>query len=363
MHNGQPFPLHSTPNTRTRHRAKPANMVVPSRGIGTALREHAKMVICGTSRRSQHEKSRPAMTKADQLTELTSIRDWLRYAVSRFNEAGLIYGHGTATALDEAAFLILHSLHLQIDQLDPWLDCRLLPTERRQVQQIIEARIQTRKPAPYLTNEAWMQGHSFYVDERVIVPRSYIGELLAGDLEGISPDPENVRSILDLCTGSGCLAVLAALRFPSARVEASDISQDALAVAERNVRDYGLDSRITLIQSDLFANLGGRKYDLILSNPPYVDADALAAFPPEYAAEPTLAHAGGVDGLDLARTILREVASHLNENGTLILEIGRGRERLENEFSELPFLWLDTAESRGEVISLSRSDFDALKSS
>lgn len=303
------------------------------------------------------------MAEAEELADLITVRDWLRYAVSRFNEAGLVYGHGTGTALDEAAFLILHTLHLPIDELDPWLDCRLLAAERRQVQQIIDARIQTRKPAPYLTHEAWVQGHSFYVDERVIVPRSYIGELLAGDLEGISPEPDSVESILDLCTGSGCLAILAALRFTEAKVDASDVSADALAVAARNVADYGLADRVSLIRSDLFAGLSGRRYDLILSNPPYVDAEALAAFPPEYAAEPTLAHAGGEDGLDLVRKILHHAADHLNDDGMLVVEIGRGRERLENVFPGLPFLWVDTAESTGEVFALSRSDFDALKSS
>src|SRR6185295_17052756 len=173
----------------------------------------------------------PAMAE-DPLTQLVTIRDWLRYAVSRFSAAGLAYGHGTSTALDEAAFLILHTLHLPIDQLEPWLDCRLLAGERQAVLQIVEARIATRKPAPYLTKQAWVQGHSFFVDERVIVPRSYIGELLAGDLEGIVPEPADLRSILDLCTGSGCLAILAALRFGEALVDASDISGDALAVAE-----------------------------------------------------------------------------------------------------------------------------------
>ena len=204
------------------------------------------------------------MAEADELTQLITLRDWLRFAVSRFNAAGLVYGHGTATALDEAAFLILHTLHLPVDQLEPWMDCRLLMSERQALQQIIERRIATRKPAPYLTNQAWIQGQSFYVDERVIVPRSYIGELLAGDLEGIAPEPASVRSVLDLCTGSGCLAILAALRFEDAKVDASEISADALAVAGINVRDYRLEDRIELIRSDLFAGLGGRRYDLIL---------------------------------------------------------------------------------------------------
>ena len=298
------------------------------------------------------------MADADEHTQLVTVRDWLRYAVSRFHATGLVYGHGTATALDEAAFLILHTLHLPVDQLEPWLDCRLLGAERQAVQQIIEQRITTRKPAPYLTRQAWVQGHSFYVDERVIVPRSYIGELLAGDLDGMVPESADVRSILDLCTGSGCLAVLAALRFDAAKVDASELSGDALTVAEINVRDYRLEDRIELVRSDLFGGLAGRRYDLILANPPYVDAEALAAFPPEYAAEPKLAHAGGGDGLDVVRRILSEAGMHLTLNGVLVVEIGRGRTLLEREFPELPFLWLDTAESAGEVFTLTRSGLD-----
>jgi ribosomal protein L3 glutamine methyltransferase len=294
----------------------------------------------------------------DTVAEFATLRDWLRYAVSRFNAAGLTYGHGTSNAFDEAAFLILHTLHLPIDQLEPWMDCRLLPGERQAVLQIIEARITTRKPGPYLTKQAWMQGHSFFVDERVIVPRSYIGELLAGDLEGIASEPTGVRSILDLCTGSGCLAILAALRFGDARVDASDISDDALAVAERNVAEYGLADRVRIVRSDLFADLKERRYDLILCNPPYVDAEALAAFPPEYAAEPRLAHAGGTDGLDVVRRVLGEAREHLTPAGALVVEVGRGRARLQRQFQELPFLWLDTEGSVGEVFALTRADLD-----
>ena len=298
------------------------------------------------------------MADTDEHTQFITVRDWLRYAVSSFNAAGLVYGHGTASALDEAAFLILHTLHLPVDQLEPWLDCRLLAVERQALRQIIEQRIATRKPAPYLTKQAWVQGHSFYVDERVIVPRSYIGELLAGNLDGIVPEPDGVRSVLDLCTGSGSLAILAALRFEQAKVDASEVSGDALAVAAINVSDYGLGDRVALVRSDLFASLGGRQYDLILSNPPYVDAEAVASFPPEYAAEPKLAHAGGADGLDLVRRILREVGKHLTPNGVLVVEIGRGRKLLEREYPSLPFLWLDTAESTGEVFALTRSGLE-----
>ncbi len=290
--------------------------------------------------------------------ELATVRDWLRYAVSCFRAAGLSYGHGTGNALDEAAYLILHTLHLPIDQLDPWLDARLLESERRAVREIIDRRIATRKPASYLTNEAWIQGHAFYVDERVIVPRSYIGELLCrqmaepADEWHLGFDPGPVSTILDLCTGSGCLAILAALTFVHARVDASDSSPDALAVAERNVTAYGLQDRVSLVQSDLFAAHAGQRYDLILANPPYVDAEAVAAFPPEYAAEPRVAHAGGTDGLDLVRRILAEAGDRLSPAGTLVVEVGRGRAILEHEFPHLPFLWLDTAESEGEVFSL-----------
>jgi ribosomal protein L3 glutamine methyltransferase len=286
---------------------------------------------------------------------LRTVRDWLRYAVSRFNAAGLTYGHGTANALDEAVFLILHTLKLPIDQLDPWLDANLLGSERRELAQIIERRISTRKPAPYLTNEAWTGGHSFYVDERVIVPRSYIAELLSRGLENVLPELGEPRAVLDLCTGSGCLAILAALAFENARIDAIEISPGALEVAERNVSTYGLEDRVRLVRSDLFDSLEGGRYDLIISNPPYVSDATVAAFPPEYAAEPRMAHAGGGDGLDLVRRILAETADHLTDEGSMIVEIGTGRGILEAEFPELPFLWLDTERSEGEVFALSGS--------
>ena len=291
-------------------------------------------------------------------SELLTVRDWLRYAVSRFNAQQLVYGHGTANALDEAAYLILHTLHLPVDQLDPWLEARLVGSERQAVRKIIEARITTRKPAPYLTHEAWIGGYSFYVDERVIVPRSYIGEILTDQLGAaagewhLGHNPGPVGAILDLCTGSGCLAILAALAFPQAVVDASDISTDALAVAARNIAEYHLEERILLSRSDLFEAHAGKRYDLILANPPYVTAEALAAFPPEYAAEPRIAHAGGVDGLDVVRRILAESGAHLSPTGTLLVEIGAGRERLEAQFQGLPFLWLNTAASEGQVFAL-----------
>jgi ribosomal protein L3 glutamine methyltransferase len=290
--------------------------------------------------------------------QFETVRDWLRYAVSRFRAADLCYGHGTSNAVDEAAYLILHTLHLPIDQLEPWLDAHLLLSERQAIAKVIETRISTRKPASYLTNEAWIQGHSFYVDERVIVPRSYIGELLADRLAEVVENPATIGRVLDLCTGSGCLAILAALAFPNASVDASDICAAALDVAQRNVLAYGLAERIGLQQSDLFAAHSGRRYDLILANPPYVTDAAVASFPAEHQAEPRLAHAGGEDGLMLVRRILAAAGDHLSCDGVLLVEVGSGRAALERQFPRLPFLWLDTSNSEGEVCALRQEELE-----
>jgi ribosomal protein L3 glutamine methyltransferase len=287
------------------------------------------------------------------------VRDWLRHGVSRFRGAHLVFGHGTSTPVDEAAFLILSALDLPVDQLDPWLDCRLTAAERAKIATLFDLRITTRKPAPYLVNRAYIRGRDFYVDERVIVPRSYIGELLDGELATVVPDAESVTSVLDLCTGSGCLAIIAALTYPNAIVDAIDLSADALEVARRNVADYGLEERITLQQSDLFTGLGTRRYDLIISNPPYVSADAIAAFPPEYKAEPVMAHAGGADGLDLVRRIIAEAPRHLERDGVLVVEVGTGLDILEEEFPNLPFLWLETEDSSGEVFALTAAELQS----
>lgn len=298
------------------------------------------------------------MRPEEAQVELITIRDWLRYAVSRFNGAGLVYGHGSANALDEAAFMILEKLHLPIDTIDPWLDARLTTSERHAVCDLIEARIATRKPAAYLLQAAYIQGVRFYVDERVIVPRSFIGELLADGLSSVvGDDPEGVRSVLDMCTGSGCLAILAAKVFPQARIDAVELSADALAVAARNVGDHGLAGRITLHKGDLFAPLAGKRYDLILANPPYVPAGVVARFAPEHAAEPALAHAGGEDGLDLVRRILAEAPGHLEPDGNLVVEVGAGGPLLATERPDLPFVWLDTEASEGEVFWLTAAAF------
>jgi ribosomal protein L3 glutamine methyltransferase len=309
----------------------------------------------GTARRDE-------AAEDERLALFTTVRDLFRHAVSSFNAAELVYGHGTTNAVDEAAFIVLEGLHLPIDALDPFLDARLTRAERSRLLALIDARASTRRPAAYLLNRAYIQGVSFYVDERVIVPRSFIGELLHEGLVGegsLIADAGGIGSALDLCTGGGSLAILAAQRFPNARIDAVDLSGDALEVARRNVADHDLADRITLIEGDLFAPLGLKRYDLILTNPPYVDAESLAAFPPEYAAEPKLAHAGGRDGLDIVRRILRDAPTHLTREGALVCEIGRGRELLESEFPDLPLIWLDTEESEGEVFFVRAADLAA----
>ena len=295
----------------------------------------------------------------DEITrELVTLRDYWRYATSRFGAANLSYGHGTSTASDDAAFLLLDSLDLPIDVLDPFLDAKLLPSERKLLAERIEARVTTRKPSSYITGRSYIQGMRFHVDERVIVPRSHIGEILFAEYlnpQGSSflPDPMMVESAVDICTGSGCLAVLAAKFFPQAAVDAVDLSADALEVAKLNLAEHEVEEQVTLHEGDLFAPLQGRTYDLIITNPPYVDHAALAGYPPEYQAEPLMAHDGGEDGLDLVRQILAEAGEHLNPGGGIICEIGSGREILEEEFPHLDFLWLETAESQDAVFWIS----------
>jgi ribosomal protein L3 glutamine methyltransferase len=289
---------------------------------------------------------------------LTTIRDFLRYAVSRFNQAGLSFGHGVSNSFDEAAFMVLEGLHLSIDDLEPWLEARLTREEAKTMLNLINARVETRKPASYLLNKAYIQGLPFYVDERVIVPRSFIAEILCDDSAYSPVDgmEESIASVLDLCTGSGCLAVLAATLFPEAQVDAVDLSADALEVAKRNVHDHGFDEQITLYQGDLFAPLKDKKYDLIITNPPYVDAEAMENLPPEYRHEPAMALGSGEDGLDIVRKILAEAPKHLNPGGGIICEIGRGRDILTEEYPEVDFVWLDTVESVGEVFWLTYGD-------
>jgi ribosomal protein L3 glutamine methyltransferase len=285
---------------------------------------------------------------------LITVRDLLRFAVSRFNQANLFFGHGTTNAYDEAAYLILHTLHLPLDRLDPFLDAHLLPEEVEAVVEILRRRIEERLPAPYLTHEAWLGDLRFYVDERVIVPRSFIAELLREQLQPWVEDTEAVTSGLDMCTGSGCLAILMALTFPNALIDAVDLSADALDVARINVADYGLEGTLSLIQSDLFTALEGRRYDLIVSNPPYVNAPSMQTLPEEYRREPVGALASGEDGLEHVRTILREAPKHLNKGGLLVVEIGHNRDALEEALPDRPFTWLETSAGDEHVFLLTR---------
>jgi ribosomal protein L3 glutamine methyltransferase len=294
----------------------------------------------------------------EALAHLRTVRDWLRFAVSRFHEAGLAYGQGSTNAFDEAAWLILHTLHLPLDRLDPFLDAVLTPAECESVAQVLRRRIEERIPAAYLTNEAWLGEFRFYVDERAIVPRSYIAELLPQGLEPWLGEADNVTRALDLCTGSGCLAVLLALHYPQAQVDATELSADTLDVARRNVAEYGLEERVALKQGDLFADLKG-PYQLIVSNPPYVNAESMAALPEEFRREPQAALAGGEDGLDLVRRILAQAHQRLAKGGVLAMEIGHNRDAVEAAFPDVPFTWLETSGGDGFVLLLERSQLPA----
>jgi len=273
----------------------------------------------------------------------TTIRDFLRYAVTRFNNAKLFFGHGSSNAFDEAAYLILHTLKLPLDKLDPFLDAHLLPNEIDAILKVIEQRAIERLPAAYITNEAWLGGYRFYVDQRVIVPRSFIAELIPEQFSPWVADPEAVTNILELCTGSGCLPIMLADAFPNAHVDTADISAEALEVARRNVDDYELQDRITLIESDLYANVPKKKYDMIITNPPYVNADSMGKLPEEYRREPQIALAGGADGMDLVRKIVAGAAKRLTPKGILMVEIGNERENTEAAFPDLDLTWLSTS--------------------
>jgi ribosomal protein L3 glutamine methyltransferase len=287
---------------------------------------------------------------------LHTVRDYLRFAVSRFYQAKLFFGHGSTDAYDEAVYLILHTLHLPVDTLAPFLDAQLTPSERSEVLSIIQRRVEQRIPAAYLTHEAFLGEYSFYVDERVIVPRSFIAELLRQRLSPWIAEPDSIGHVLDMCTGSGCLAILCADTFPNAQIDAVDLSSDALQVAKRNVNDYELSEHINLIESDLFTQLNGRKYDLIISNPPYVDAESVANLPAEYLHEPKLSLGSGTDGLDATRKILAHAAEHLSDNGILIVEIGHNRDIIEAAYPSLPFTWLDVTAGDQFVFMLHRND-------
>ncbi|PUA19406.1 50S ribosomal protein L3 N(5)-glutamine methyltransferase [Glaciimonas sp. PCH181] len=272
-----------------------------------------------------------------------TIRDLLRFAVTRFNTEGLFFGHGSSNALDEAAYLILHTLKLPLDKIEPFFDARLLPHEVSAVLNVIERRSVGRVPAAYITQEAWLGEYRFYVDERVIVPRSFIAELIPEFFSPWVQNPAKVANILELCTGSGCLPIMLADAFGNAHVDTADISADALAVARRNVDDYDLQDRITLIESDLYTNVPDKKYDLIVTNPPYVNSGSMDKLPKEYLAEPQIALAGGEDGMDLVRTIVAGAKQRLTKNGVLIVEIGNERAFAEAAFPDLEMTWVSTS--------------------
>lgn len=286
---------------------------------------------------------------------LQSVRDLIRYAVSRFNEHKLFFGHGSDNAWDEAVYLVLHALHLPPDQLEPFMEARVLPSEREAALSLIDLRCEHRLPAPYLTHEAWLQGYTFHVDQRVIVPRSPIAELLMNQLSPWIADPFEITGILDLCTGSGCLAIIAAHQFPEAFVDATDISKDALDVALINVEKHGMQDRLNLHHGSLYDPLPvSAQYDLIISNPPYVNSASMLKLPPEYRHEPSLALAGGDDGMDLVRTIIEQAPTHLRDNGLLLIEIGHERSYFEAAFPELEPIWLDTAEASDQILLLTK---------
>jgi ribosomal protein L3 glutamine methyltransferase len=292
-------------------------------------------------------------------SELETVRDWLRFAVSRMGEMKIAFGHGSSEAYDEAAYLLLHALHLPLDRLEPFLDARLTQDERQKLGELFTRRIEDRIPAAYLTHEAWLGDFRFYVDERVIIPRSYIAELIPGSLEPFVGPAADVKTALDMCTGSGCLAILMAHAYGEADIDAVDVSSDALAVAQRNVSDYGLAARINLLRSDLFENLPEKSYDLIICNPPYVNTMAMETLPPEYRYEPLLALAGGDDGLDAVRTLVKHAPRFLNPGASLVVEVGHNREAAESAFPRLPMMWLATAGSDDSVFLVKREDLVA----
>ena len=294
-------------------------------------------------------------TLIDAQANLRTLRDVLRYAVTRFNEAQLAFGHGQADAFEEAAFIVMRSLKLPTERLEFFADAYLTHAEINDLLQVIDRRVKKRLPAAYLLNEAWLRGYRFYVDERVIIPRSFIGELLDDGLAPWVQERNAVTEVLDMCTGSGCLAIMAADVFPHASVDAVDISADALQVARRNVADYQLEQRVTLVKSDLFSALGTKRYDLIVCNPPYVTDGAMTRLPVEYTHEPKVALAGGADGMNFIKTLVRQARGHLKRGGLLIVEVGDGRAEAEKTFGDLPLTWLTTS-AGDDMIFLARQE-------
>ena len=287
------------------------------------------------------------------VNELFSVRDFLRYATSQFNASLLCYGHGTESAWDEAAALILHTLHLPHDIHPHILDARLTLKEREQVLSLIDRRVKERIPVPYLTHEAWFAGFSFYVDERVLIPRSPLAELIENRCQPWI-DPEICENILDVCTGSGCIAIATAKYFPDTQIDALDISKDALEVAKLNILRHDVANQVHLYHSNLFESLPLKSYDLILANPPYVDALDMSRLPPEYRHEPELGLAAGEDGLNFVTDILQHATKYLSANGVLIVEVGNSEETLAEKYPEIPFTWLEFQRGGGGVFMLNK---------
>ena len=285
----------------------------------------------------------------DAQANLRTIRDVLRYAVTRMNEGGIFFGHGQPDAVDEALFLVLRSLQLPLERADLVLDAFLTHAEINALLQSIDQRVRKRTPAAYILREAWLQGYRFYVDERAIIPRSFLAELLKDGLSPWVPDAEAVADVLDMCTGSGCLAIMAADIFHAAQVDAVDVSPDALAVARRNIADYRLEKRVTPVQSDLYADLPSRRYDIILCNPPYVTDESMAALPREYQYEPKLALSGGADGMSIVRRLVRGARGYLKRGGLLFVEVGGGRGAAEQALKDVPLTWLTTSDGDDTV--------------
>jgi ribosomal protein L3 glutamine methyltransferase len=294
------------------------------------------------------------MNNQSLISELFTIRDWIRFAVSEFEASNIFFGHGTDNAYDEAVWLVMSALHLPLDTVENFLDARLISQEKQKLADFIEARVTKHTPTAYLLKEAWLQGFKFYVDERVLIPRSFIAELLVQDLSPWIEYPEMIESAADICTGSGCLGILLANTFPNAAIDVIDISQDAIDVCNINIQNYGLQHQVTAIQSDMFSALAGKTYDLIISNPPYVDAPSMATLPKEYQNEPQLALGSGDAGLDHTHTLLREAAHYLNDGGLLIVEIGHNRDALEAAYPDIAFHWLEVSSGNQFVFLLTK---------
>ena len=312
------------------------------------------MTLPSNNFRNASPNDSPDYTRA--VDELVTVHDWIRWGASRFNRAELFFGHGTDNAWDEAAALVLWSLHIPWERLQTIEQARLTTDEKQQIAVLFRRRIEERIPVAYLTGEAWFAGLKFFVNEDVLVPRSPIAELIQQQFQPwLTQKPQR---ILDLCTGSGCIGIACAHAFPEAQVTLSDISEEALVVARRNVRDHKREDRVQVVNSDGFGKLQGEMFDLIVSNPPYVDAQDMVSVPAEYRAEPELALASGDDGLDFTRRLLSEAGAHLSSQGLLIVEVGNSWEALERAFPRIPFTWLELEQGGHGVFALSAADLD-----